>query len=108
MKRRALIHEAVEIFRWRGTKRGLTKYLRVYTGVDPLIDDMPCDGMRLGKDTKLGSEAAVLGNIPPHTFVVTIAVPNPAEVNEEKIRDIITYEKPAHTAFTLRIVQSVS
>lgn len=106
MKRRALVHEAVEIFRWRGTKRGLSHYLRLYTGVDALIDDQACDGMELGKEAKLGTEATVLGNIPPHTFVVTLAVPNPAEVNEEKVRDIIAYEKPAHTAYTLRLVQS--
>jgi phage tail-like protein len=104
MKRRALIREAVELFRWRGTRRGLTRYLEIYAGGTPEIDDLPCEGMRLGPQALLGTDATVLGDVPPHTFVVTLAVPEGSAVNEEIVRDIIRYEKPAHAAFSLRIV----
>lgn len=105
MKRRRLVREAVELWRWRGTKRGLSRYLHIYTGVVPEIDDQPVAGMRLGPETKLGDTK--LGDIPPHTFVVNIAVPDLESINEEIVHDIISYEKPAHAAYALRIVRKV-
>ncbi|HVT11701.1 MAG TPA: phage tail protein [Fimbriimonadaceae bacterium] len=105
MRRRKLIAEAVELYRWRGTKRGLSRYLEIYCGVKPEINDQPVEGMRLGPDAKLGTKATVLGDVPPHTFVVTIALPDNAKINEQTIHDIIRYEKPAHTAYALRVVR---
>lgn len=104
LKRRRLIKEAVELYRWHGTKRGLSRYLEIYTDIVPEINDHPFIGMRLGKETILGVNT-LLGDVPPHTFVVTIAVPNPKLVNAETVRSIIESEKPAHTAYTLRIVE---
>ncbi len=104
MKRRRLIHEAVELFRWRGTRRGLSRYLEIYAGTVPEIDDQPVRGMRLGPQTRLGYPGTSLGDIPPHTFVVTVAVPDPSALDEAILHDIVAYEKPAHTAYTLRVV----
>lgn len=105
MQRRRLIKEAVELWRWRGTKKGLTRYLEIYTGVTPEINDVPVRGMRLGPDTKMGTSAAKLGDVPAHTFVVSIAVPDPEKINEQIVHDIIAWEKPAHTAYSLRILR---
>lgn len=105
LKRRRLIREAVELFRWRGTRRGLSRYLQIYAGAVPQIDDQPFAGMRLGEQTRLGDAHTLLGNVPDHTFVVTLAVPDPAKIKEQIVRDIIESEKPAHTAYELRIVR---
>jgi phage tail-like protein len=105
MQRRSLIREAVQLYRWRGTKRGLSRYLQIYTGVLPEISDQPVKGMRLGPETRMGDASTMLGDVPAHTFVVTLAVPDPALLNEQVIHDIIAYEKPAHTAYALRIVR---
>ncbi len=105
MKRRQLVSEAVELYRWRGTKRGLSRYLEIYTGAIPFIEDLPCVGMRLGREAKLNTPYTILGDIPHHTFVVTLAVPSLATVNEEIIREIIRYEKPAHTGFRLHLME---
>jgi phage tail-like protein len=105
MQRRSLIHEAVQLYRWRGTKRGLARYLQIYTGVIPEINDQPVQGMRLGPGARMGAPTTMLGDVPAHTFVVTIAVPDPSILNEQVIHDIIAYEKPAHTAYALRIVR---
>ena len=104
MKRRQLVHEAVELFRWRGTRRGLSRYLQIYTGFAPEIDDQPVRGMRLGPQARMGDPGTRLGDVPPHTFVVTVATPDPSSVREAILHDIIAYEKPAHTAYTLRVV----
>jgi len=107
MRRRRLIAEAVQLYRWRGTRRGLARYLEIYAGVKPEITDQPFRGWRLGADARLGKNT-VLGDVVDHTFVVTLAVPNPAAVNEQIVRDIIDSEKPAHTGYTLRIVRRTS
>lgn len=103
LKRRRLIREAADLYRWRGTRRGLSRYLEIYAGVIPEINDQPFAGMRLGTDTLLGRDT-LLGDVPPHTFVVTLALPDPETINEQVVRDIIDSEKPAHTGYALRIV----
>lgn len=114
MKRRKLIREAVQLYRWRGTRRGLARYLEIYAGVRPEINDRPFRGMRLGPKALLGTDLSdptklenntVLGDVPDHSFVVTVAVPDPAAVNEQTVRDIIEAQKPAHTAYVARIVR---
>ena len=105
IKRRKLVADSVDLYRWRGTKRGLSHFIELYTGFVPTIDDQPVSGMRLGKTAKLGDPGTKLGDIRPHCFVVTVAVPNPKLINEQILHDIIRYEKPAHTAYSLRIVQ---
>jgi phage tail-like protein len=107
LKRRRLIKEAVDLYRWRGTKKGLTRYLEIYTGITPHIDDRPLAGIRLGPNSKMGKDAR-LGDVPPHTFVVTVASENPETINEQTVRSIIESEKPAHTAYDMRIVRSTN
>jgi phage tail-like protein len=104
LKRRRLIKEAICLYRWRGTRRGLTHYLEIYTGVKAEINDQPFSGMRLGPDTLLG-QGTILGDVPAHAFVVTLAVPDPSAINERTVRDIIELQKPAHAAYDLRIVE---
>jgi len=107
LKRRRLIKEAVDLYRWRGTKKGLSRYLEIYTGVTPHIDDRPLAGIRLGPNVKMGPEAR-LGDVPPHTFVVTVATEHPETINVHTVRGIIESEKPSHTAYDVRIVRSSS
>ena len=104
LKRRRLIKEAVELYRWRGTRWGLSHYLELYTGITPEINDKPFMGMRLGGAALLG-RSTVLGDVPPHTFVLTLAVTGPNRVNEQIVHEIIRSSKPAHTAYELRIVE---
>ena len=104
LRRRRLIKEAIWLYRWRGTRRGLSRYLELYSGVKPEINDQPFAGMRLGPGTLLGRDT-VLGGVQPHTFVVTMAVPDPLALSEETIRLIIESQKPAHAAYDLRIVE---
>ncbi len=105
MKRRRLISEAVELFRWRGTKRGLSRFLEIYTGVRPIIQDRPQKGAALGGETLMGDAGTIIGDVPDYTFTVTLGVPNPAAVDEEVVHRIIQSEKPAHTAYRLLIVR---
>jgi phage tail-like protein len=108
MKRRKLVAEAVELFRWRGTARGLSRFLRIYTGVVPTIHDQPQPGVRLGEQTLIGADDTIIGDIPAHTFSVTIAHPAPETLDERILHSIIELEKPAHTGYRLMILRQES
>jgi phage tail-like protein len=105
-KRRELIMSIVELYRWRGTKRGLKEFLRIYTGVVPQITE-PVSGPKisLGPDTRLGINAH-LGGGEPFEFTVTIIADNLAEVDINTARAIIEAQKPAHTTYALNIIAS--
>ena len=102
-RRRLLVRSAVQLFRWRGTRRGLREYLRVYTGVEPEIVE-GYGGIPLGQNTRLGWNT-VLGSGMHHTFTVTLEVEDPTSVNTGHVKAIIEAEKPAHTGYRLRIVK---
>ena len=89
-RRRALIRAAVELYQWRGTHRGLSEFLRLYTGVTPEIIEADPRRQTLTEDTAF-------------RFTVRLRVPNPASLNRALIEAIIDAEKPAHVGYTLEI-----
>jgi phage tail-like protein len=89
-RRRALVRHAAELYRWRGTRRGISEYIRIYTGFVPVIDEP--DRVRSGEPA-----------LPPHVFRVILDVPDPEMINRELLETIIEVEKPAHTSYILEI-----
>jgi phage tail-like protein len=104
--RRQLIHNAVELYSRRGTKRGLTEYLKLYSGVQPEITEY-VDGMTLSPETLLGINTTIAGR-ERHSFTVTLRLsgmtPEQKNSMETTLRRIIDAEKPAHTAYRLVIL----
>jgi phage tail-like protein len=103
-KQRRLIASAVELYQWRGTRRGLREYLRIYTGVEPKITEH-FGGIRLGEQSKLGWNT-VLGDGQDHSFTVTLKVEDPSSIDVERVKAIIEAEKPAHVGYRLEIASS--
>ncbi len=101
-RRRELVGSAVELFRDRGTRRGLREYLRVYSGVEPRITE-DYGGISLAGQARLGLNT-VLGAGRPHTFRVTLELDDRDSVNVEQLKAIIEAEKPAHSGYTLEIL----
>jgi len=108
-----LIRRAMELYRWRGTRKGLRLYLHLYTDL-PLDEHLPQEadkhisitepfgqGFVLGA-AKLG-EDAVLGGGQPYHFVVRLRPKSSDELSEQLIRRIIDQEKPAFTTYDLFI-----
>jgi phage tail-like protein len=103
-KRRVMIKSAAELYRWRGTRRGLSEYLRIYTGVTPkIIEHGQAQGMRLGGGSKLGTPMQIGGKGNIFCFTVELNLPEKSETDIEIIRAIIESQKPAHTAYFLKI-----
>jgi len=111
-QQRRLIRRAVELYRWRGTRKGLRLYLHLYTGL-PLDEDIPNendkhisitepfgDSFILG-EAQLGS--AVLAGGRAFHFVVRLRSQQPNSINENLMRRIIEQEKPAFCTYELFI-----
>ena len=105
-RRRALVASAVELYQWRGTRRGMREYLRVYTGVEPGITE-ESGGFPLNDNARLGLNTS-LGSGQHNVFTVTLELDDPDSLNVQHIKTIIEAEKPAHAAYRLIIKQKDS
>jgi phage tail-like protein len=109
-QQRALVKRAVDLYRIRGTRRGLALFLRLFTGHEPDIveNTWPFKGFRVESDARIGMDSVIL---PPvdlaHCFVVTMPIKFEAVSPEMVIRihQIIQMEKPAHTQYYLRFAE---
>lgn len=112
-RQRSLIRQAIQLYQWRGTRKGLRLYLHLYTGL-PLEEFVPEDqkqisiqdsfnrGLVLG-ETHLGEESTVGGGKPFH-FSVCLRPQQP--LSEPLIHKIIQQEKPAFCTYDLSIESS--
>jgi phage tail-like protein len=114
-EKRALIKRAVDLYRIRGTRRGLALFLRLFTGHEPDIAEnvWPFKGFRLeAEDSDIGARIGLDSVIMPpvelaHCFVVTMPMKYESVTPEMVIRihHIIQMEKPAHTNYYLQFAE---
>lgn len=105
MVKRRLVIEAVDLYRCRGTKRCLERLLEIATGCRPEINDTVRKGLILGEGARLGAEDGVLGGVLPNCFVVTAFVLPGQRISEYALHEIIEFARPAHTSYSLQIVE---
>jgi phage tail-like protein len=114
-QKRALVKRAVDLYRIRGTKRGLTLFLKLFTGHEPDIQEntWPFKGFRVeGEGAEHGARIALDSVVLPpvdlaHCFVVTMPIKFEQVTPELVIRihQIIQLEKPAHTHYYLQFTE---
>lgn len=107
-KKRQLLASAIELYRMRGTKEGLRKYLEIYTGGRIHITEHRAKNFQLGPEGRLGPGIALGKGNKPHSFKVIMSLPPLKTARQEThrrlmIEKIIDAEKPAHTDYTLEI-----
>jgi len=112
-RQRYLIKQAMQIYRWRGTRRGLRFYIYLFSGL-PLDEDLPEGekhinifevtgrGFVLG-EAQLGQNASTGGGRPFH-FVVRIRNDLQNQLDLSLIHRIIEREKPAFCTYDLEII----
>lgn len=112
-QQRRLIRRAMELYRWRGTCKGLRLYLHLYTGL-PLDDHLAREvdkhisitesfGQGLVLDACCLGEDAVLGGGKPYHFKVCLRPDRERAIDTELVRHIIDHEKPAFCTYELTI-----
>ena len=103
-RQRRLISQAMELYQWRGTQKGLRLYLQLYTGLPDeqiQIIESFTQGFVLGGETSLG-ETTLIGGGQPFHFMVRLQSHEPLE--EGLIRTIIDQEKPAFCTYDLDLL----
>jgi phage tail-like protein len=101
-RRRELVQNASVLYRWRGTKRGLSEYLRIYTGSAPeILEYIP--GMILDEKTQLGINTMLGSSGTGHHFTVIIKSTEESKIDPKVVRQIIESQKPAWAVYTLEI-----
>ena len=105
-RRRRLVASAVELYRWRGTRKGLSEFLRIYTGVTPQIAESTGRAQTsLGPSSKLGVNTYLGGGGGAFGFIVTIRVEDLSKIDVDTVRAIIQMQKPAHTTYSLNVAE---
>lgn len=80
-RRRQLLAQAMELYRWRGTRYGLIRIIEVCTGITPTITE---------------------NSLEPFVFRVRITLSN-STVDRELIEELIQTHKPAHAGYILEV-----
>ncbi|MGH2968337.1 MAG: phage tail protein, partial [Solirubrobacteraceae bacterium] len=88
-RQRALVAQAVELHRWRGTVRGLAHLVQLYTGVEPEIVESG------GVHWSLVPEAPPPGSDEP-MLVVRLRVADPGTIDVRRLDALVATAKPAH------------
>jgi phage tail-like protein len=114
-QKRALIKRAVDLYRIRGTRRGLALFLRLFSDHEPDIEEnkWPFRGFRVEPEgaedgARIGIDSVIL---PPvdlaHCFIITMPIKFETVTPELVIRihQIISMEKPAHTHYYLQFAE---
>jgi phage tail-like protein len=79
---RRLLAEAMDLYRWRGTRYGLTRMLELCTGLSAAITEDP----------------AV-----PFQFRITVRLPSDGSVGTPAIEQLLQAHKPAHAGYILEV-----
>jgi phage tail-like protein len=98
-RQRALIAQAAELYRWRGTARGLAAHLALYTGTEPEILDT--GGCQWSK-----TPGAPLPSTAEARVTVRVRVADPSSVDRRRIERIVTAAKPAHVLHEIEVLQA--
>lgn len=111
-QQRLLIRYALQIYRWRGTRRGLRFYLHLATGL-PLDEHASEDQKAIGIHESFSQgcvfglanigEDAVLGGSRPLHFIVCLRPLRDQTIDQDLVHQILTQEKPAFCSYDLHI-----
>ncbi|HEX8629687.1 MAG TPA: phage tail protein [Catenuloplanes sp.] len=97
-QRRDLVAHAVQLHRWRGTARGLAEHVSLLTcGQVEITDSGGCTWSEQ-------SGAPLPGGGPPQVSV-RVLLPDPAAVDQRRLRQAIAELVPAHVAVTVEVAE---
>ena len=95
-RQRALIASAGDLYRWRGTVRGIRSLVALYTGVEPEIQE----------SGGVGWSAVPGGTLPgdgSFHLVVRVKPPKGTKIDAARVEVIVRSAKPAHVSHTVEV-----
>ncbi|MFO1429724.1 MAG: phage tail protein [Candidatus Competibacteraceae bacterium] len=104
-RQRDLIAQAVQLYRRRGTRRGVEEFLSIYTRLGVRIDELNTP-FQIGVHSRVGQDTILDGGA-PFFFSAHVLLPSPKPEDLKAQRAIaqaiIELQKPAHTYYALTI-----
>ena len=105
-RQRDLIAQAAQLYRLRGTRRGVQAFLEIYTRLGVTIEEFDF-AFQLDVRSTVGKDTLLDGGA-PFFFHVDLLLPKPS-AEESKAQLPVAYaivdlQKPAHTFYTLNVV----
>jgi phage tail-like protein len=102
--KRKFIAIAVQLYRLRGTKAGVTQFVKAYTGDLPVEILEESEAFQVGVHSQIGVHTRLDGGW-PFFFQVNVKLPGVADLqkNIDIVTALIEQQKPAHTNFTLEV-----
>lgn len=97
-RRRTLVAHAHELFRLRGTARGLRSHVETFTGGTVEIEDS-------GAVVTSTTPDAALPGSPNYALLVRVMVDDPGSVNRARLEALVSAAKPAHLTHRVEIVK---
>ncbi len=97
-RRRAVLANAFEFYRMRGTTRGLKAQVEIFTGGTAEIIDTG------GVSTSTTAGEALPGS-PNFALMVRVAVDDPSTINTTKLDALVAAAKPAHVTHKVQVVK---
>lgn len=98
-RRRSLVARSHEVFRWRGTARGLAEHVSLYTGVIPEVAESGGSSWSPTPGGELPGRAAP-------ELTLTVRVADPSVVDTRTVEAIVAFAKPAHLKHRVKVVSS--
>jgi phage tail-like protein len=106
-KRRNFLAKVIQLYRARGTKQNLQDLLAIFTVGTPTVTETPAAEFEIGVHSTIGVDTYLSGGA-AHYFQVTISLPwalQAAQARQVAIASaLIELEKPAHTAYGLKVM----
>jgi phage tail-like protein len=96
-RQRRFVAEAVELYRWRGTVKGIAGLVALYAGVEPEIVDTG------GVEWSATPAGRVPGEPEPR-FTLRLRVADRSTVNVDRLDAIVRAAKPAHVLHQIELV----
>jgi phage tail-like protein len=99
-RQRALVARAGELYAWRGTVRGVTEAVAIYTGVEPEVAETGAT-VWTGEPPPSGQ----LPGSPAGRLRVRVRVPPGEPIDAGRLDRLVAAAKPAHIAHEVEIVE---
>jgi phage tail-like protein len=97
-RRRAVLANAFELYRMRGTAKGLKAQVEIFTGGSAEIVDTG------GVATATATGEAIPGS-PNFAVLVRVAVDDPSTINASRLDALVAAAKPAHVTHKVEVVK---
>jgi phage tail-like protein len=101
-QQRRFVTEAVDLYRWRGTIRGLAGLVKIYVGIEPEIAETGAVSWSSAPGGPLPGRAS---RVNP-ALLVRVRVPDPSAVDQRRLTAIVAAATPAHVPYKIEVRQA--